>query len=64
LPLSSVIPIVETVRTALREAGEISPDAGVQRYEQAVSGFEAARDEFLAAAQARLDAPIAEKESK
>lgn len=54
----------ETVRTALREAGEISPDAGMQRYEQAVSRFESARDSFLAAAQARLDAPIADKESK
>lgn len=59
-----VVTQYDAVRQALREAGQLAPDADRQRHEDAVSRFEAARDEFLAAAQAKLDEPISDKEPR
>lgn len=50
------------VREALRDSGRLAPGADEKRHKQAVLGFEAARNDFLAAAQAKLDAPIPDKE--
>lgn len=50
------------VRTALREAGQLAPDTDEERHENAVLRFETARNDFLAAAQAKLDEPIPDKE--
>ncbi len=59
-----VVTQYDAVRQALRDAGQLPPDAGRQRHEDAVSRFEAARDDFLAAAQAKLDEPISDQEPR
>lgn len=60
----AVVTKYRAVRTALHEAGQVAPDAETQHHENAVLRFEAARDEFLAAAQAKLDEPIPDKERR
>lgn len=65
LRLGATDPVVanyDAVRAALRQAGEIGPDADAQLHEDAIAGFEAARDTFLVAAQAKLDEKITDKE--
>lgn len=60
----TIVTKYNAVRTALQQAGQIAPDADAQRHENAVLRFEGARDEFLAAAQAKLDEPIPDKEPR
>lgn len=66
LRLGAQDPVVtryETVRTALVDAGWVAPDAEAALHDTAIEHFEVARDQFLAAAQAKLDAPISDKEA-
>jgi len=58
----TVVTRYNEVRERLLEAGQLAADAEEQGRENAVLRFETARDEFLAAAQAKLDAPIPDKE--
>lgn len=58
----AVVTQYEVVRTSLREAGRLTPNADQERHENAVLRFEAARNDFLAAARAKLDEPIPDQE--
>ena len=62
-PADPIVTRYEAVRAALQDVGQIRPGSDEQRYEAAVTAFETARDAFLAASLARLDAPLREKES-
>lgn len=58
----AVVTSYDAVRVALHDAGQLAPGRDDQGHEQAVLTFEAARNDFLATAQAKLDEPIPEKE--
>lgn len=60
----AVVRQYDAVRKALRDAGQVAPDADRQRHENEVLRFETARDDFLAAAQEKLDEPIPDKEPR
>jgi hypothetical protein len=52
----------DRVRQQLVVLAELSSQADEASYEQVMTAFETARDAFLAASQAALDAPISDKE--
>jgi len=65
LRLGGADPVVrayDTVRGRLVEAAQLAVQDDEQQHENAVLRFEAGREEFLATARAKLDAPIPEKE--
>lgn len=51
----------DQARHQLVALAELSPQADDASHEQAMTAFEAARDAFLAASQASLDAPLSDK---
>lgn len=65
LRLGAADPVVaayDIVRERLVDTDRLARDGDEKQHEDAVLAFEAAREQFLEAARAKLDAPIADKE--
>jgi hypothetical protein len=58
----AIVIAFEAVREALVETAELTGDPDEARYEKAVAHFEAAREQLLEAARARLDAVVPDTE--
>jgi hypothetical protein len=57
-----IILAYDRARKQLVALAELSPQADEARHDQVMTAFETARDSFLAASHAALDAPISDKE--